>query len=86
MSLTIIIPCKNEQKNIEKTVNYINKNLKKIIYEIIIINDFSSDNTWKILQKLSKKNYNIKYLNNKNKFFNIIQYANVLFQNFIRKK
>lgn len=66
MSLSIIIPCKNEEQNIENTTNEIIKNLnnKIKIFEIIIINDYSSDNTFNILKTISKKNKRIKVYNN----------------------
>lgn len=67
MSLTIIIPCKNEENNIQTTINYLYKYLKNKIkdLEILLINDFSSDKTKKILQLLEKKNSKCKFLNNK---------------------
>lgn len=67
MSLSIIIPCRNEEENISKTIIDINKKLSKKIkdYEIIIINDFSTDKTFEIGKKLSSKKVIIK--NNINK-------------------
>ena len=66
MSLSIIIPCKNEEKNIERTVNQILNYLRNKIsqFEIIIINDFSSDNTFKKLKILAQKNPKIRSYNN----------------------
>jgi chlorobactene glucosyltransferase len=56
MSLSIIIPARNEDNNILKTVNCLLNVIKnKFRYEIIIIDDFSSDNTYnKIIS--AKKN------------------------------
>ena len=67
MSLTIIIPCKNEEKIILKIFEKIKKIKKKKIkkFEFILIDDFSDDNTLYILNKISKKNDNIKVLKNK---------------------
>ena len=49
MSLTILIPAKNEQLSIGKTIeNLIKSKIKEINYEIILINDFSTDKTVKI--------------------------------------
>ena len=59
MSLSIIIPCRNEENGLEKTVNEIIKNIKVNEYEILIIDDFSSDLTQK-LQRLSEKINNLK--------------------------
>tara|TARA_Y100000591_G_scaffold184155_1_gene159042 strand:+ start:823 stop:1542 length:720 start_codon:yes stop_codon:yes gene_type:complete len=68
MSLSIIIPVYNEGKNLEKTVNNlrkIKKNIKK--FNLIFIDDFSTDNTLNILNKLSKKYSFIKIHKNKKK-------------------
>ena len=65
MSLTILIPTKNEQLSIGKTIeNLIKSKIKKINYEIIIINDFSTDKTVKIINKIKKRNKRIKIFNN----------------------
>lgn len=68
MSLSIIIPVYNESRNLEKTVNNlrkIKKNIKK--FNLIFIDDFSTDNTLNILVKLSKKYSFIKIYKNKKK-------------------
>ncbi len=65
MSISILIPCRNEERNIGNTTNYLQKNLKKIKYEIILINDFSSDKTLNTIKKISKKSRKIKCLDNK---------------------
>ncbi len=67
MSLSIIIPCKNEEQTIIKTITKINKIIKRRIkeYEYILINDFSNDNTYEEIKKLSKSKKNIKIKNNK---------------------
>ena len=64
MSLTILIPSKNEEKIIFKTIkNIVKSNISKIDYEIIIINDFSSDNTVRLFKQY-KNNKRIKLINN----------------------
>ena len=66
MSLSIIIPCRNEEENIKKILLEIKKKISKEIknYKIIIINDYSTDNTFEISKKLSKNNYKIIVKNN----------------------
>jgi len=55
--ISIIVPVYNEEKTIKKILYKINKvKLKK--KEIIVINDGSNDNTYKILLKLRKQNIN----------------------------
>ena len=53
--LSIIIPCKNEEENILNTINRLTKIISSIDFEIIIINDFSSDNTFKLVRNFIKK-------------------------------
>ena len=57
MSLSILIPCRNEEKNIIDTINYLVKNLKTIEFEILLINDFSNDNTLRVIKQISKKKF-----------------------------
>ena len=59
-NFSIIIPIKNEEQNIPLIVDQI-KNLKiNYKYEIIFIDDGSTDNSWNILKELNKKNKSIK--------------------------
>lgn len=59
--LSIIIPCYNEESTIEIIVEEIASiNLGKVKKEIIIVDDKSSDNSAKIIQKLEKKHKNVK--------------------------
>ena len=66
MSLSIIIPCRNEEEIIENTINEITSHLINKInnFEINVINDFSSDDTLKKIKIISKKNKKIKVYNN----------------------
>lgn len=65
MSLTILIPCKNEEKIIKNTIIKLRiSNISKIDYEIIIVNDFSTDKTQSVLKNFSNTN-KIKIINNK---------------------
>ena len=60
MNYSIIIPIYNEGKNISKLSKLIEKNLNKIIYEVIFVDDNSRDNSHLELKKLKNKNF--KYL------------------------
>lgn len=66
MKLSIIIPAHNEEKAVLGTVMRIMKAVEsaEINYEIIIVNDNSTDQTEPILIRLSKKYPHIKYINN----------------------
>lgn len=65
--LSLVIPILNEEKNINLLIHLIKKNLKLIKYEIIFVDDNSSDNSKKIILEFKKKNKFIKYFNRKKK-------------------
>lgn len=65
-SITFIVPCRNEEKNIRPTVNEIvNSLLKDQEYEILIINDCSDDNTENVIKEICENNSNIILINNR---------------------
>lgn len=55
MKISLIIPCFNEEGNIKKLYDLIIKELKNIKYELIFINDGSTDSTDQVIKDL----YNI---------------------------
>ena len=66
MKLSIIIPVRNEEFLIKKIVDQLESKLKILSYEIIFINDFSTDNTNKVTKELTKSKTQINiYDNNK---------------------
>ena len=67
MSLSIVIPCKNEEEVISDTISLISERLilEKIEFEILVINDFSTDHTSLKISEISENNNNVKLLNNK---------------------
>lgn len=60
--LSVIIPSYNEEKIIKKTAETITSILRdnNIDYEIIFVNDGSSDGTWTVIEQLSYDNPDIK--------------------------
>jgi cellulose synthase/poly-beta-1,6-N-acetylglucosamine synthase-like glycosyltransferase len=61
--VSFLVPAFNEEKTIKETVEHI-LDINYNIFEIILINDNSSDNSLKIMKELAKKNSKIKILNN----------------------
>jgi glycosyltransferase involved in cell wall biosynthesis len=61
MKFSVVIPVFNSEKTIETLVNRINFFFKSHnkIYEIILINDGSTDNSWDIISKISLNSENI---------------------------
>ena len=67
MKVSIIIPVRNEELVIEKIISQLENKLKSLSYEIIFINDFSTDNTAQIIEEIIKNKIQIKLHNNKRK-------------------
>ena len=61
MNISVVIPLLNEQNSLEEltsSVSFIINNLK-LEFEIILIDDGSTDNSWKIISKICSSNKNI---------------------------
>ena len=59
--ISIVIPTYNESENIRELVERIHQSMRDYDYEIVIVDDDSPDETWKIAQELSKT-YPIKVI------------------------
>lgn len=60
--LSFVIPCYNSSKTITSVVQEIEdtmKNLKNYQYEIVLVNDYSGDNTFEVIRKLRSSNKRI---------------------------
>lgn len=64
--ISIIIPCYNVEKYIEKCLTNIKKQLVNFDYEIILVDDCSTDNTKKIIKKLLGERNILYFENEKN--------------------
>jgi len=65
MKISVIIPCFNEYKTISKIIDKVLKN-NFIEIELIVVDDFSTDNTRKILNNIHKDKIQHLILNEKN--------------------
>ncbi len=65
-TISIIIPCLNEEKNIAKVYQDIKKKFKFKDYEVIFVDDGSDDNSQDEILKLNNKFKNVKYIFRKN--------------------
>lgn len=67
MKISIIIPVYNSNQILDELIERINNVLHQINLksssEVIMVNDFSTDNSWHKIKEISKKNQNIKGLN-----------------------
>ena len=65
-SISVIVPVFNSEKYVSNTIkSVLRQPFSKEKYEIILINDHSSDNSKLIIQNFKKKFKNIKVINNK---------------------
>ena len=62
MNISVIIPLLNEQNSLEELTSSVSSviNELNLKYEIILIDDGSTDNSWKIISKICSSNKNIK--------------------------
>ena len=68
ITLSIYVPCFNEESNIVNTLNSIKEAIQNISYEVLIVDDASKDKTIDMAEKFKKDNpdINIKIFHNKN--------------------
>jgi len=57
--VSVLIPVRNEEKNIERCLNSLRNQLYKN-YEILVINDNSTDNSGKILERIASEDSRVK--------------------------
>ncbi len=58
MDISVIIPLFNEEESLPELANWIDEVMKKnnFLYEIIFVNDGSTDSSWEIIQQLAQQN------------------------------
>ena len=68
ITLSIYVPCFNEENNIVNTLNGIKEAVQNISYEVLVVDDASKDKTIDMVEKFKKDNpdINIKIFHNKN--------------------
>jgi len=62
MDLSVVVPAYNEAESLPELSEWIDRvcNSSSIDYELIVIDDGSSDNTWEVLRDLTAKNARIR--------------------------
>jgi len=63
MKISIIIPTYNEEDNIANLINKIANNVN-LGYELVIIDDYSTDSTYRLVEELSRQYTTIKLVRN----------------------
>lgn len=61
MDISLVIPLYNEDESIKELYDWIVRVAKNnsLMYEIIFVNDGSTDNSWKVIEELSEKDTNV---------------------------
>ena len=65
--LSIIVPVRNESDNLKSLFDYFSKNIKNLNYEVLIINDYSEDDTLNKTKELVQEYKNFKVFDNSKK-------------------
>lgn len=62
MKLSLVVPCYNEEGNLEKMYNEVVRVLEPVDFEVVFVNDGSNDKTADVLRKLYAENVNIQVI------------------------
>lgn len=62
MDISVVIPLYNEEESLPELHSWIKEVMQKnnFTYEIIMVDDGSRDNSWQVIEELSKKDENLK--------------------------
>ena len=62
MDISVVIPLLNEDESLQELHDWIAKVMQsnRYIYELIFIDDGSTDHSWKVIEKLSQENKSVK--------------------------
>jgi glycosyltransferase involved in cell wall biosynthesis len=64
MNISVVVPLYNEDESLTELTEWVVRvmNENSLTYELIFVDDGSNDNSWKVIESLSKANPNIKGL------------------------
>jgi len=62
MQISIVVPLFNEEESLPELAAWIDRVMKanQLSYEVILVDDGSKDNSWKVVEKLAAENALIK--------------------------
>ncbi len=70
MDISVIVPLYNEEESLRKLYEWIEKvmNKNKFTFEIIFVNDGSTDRSWEVIESLQKESTNIRGIKFRNNY------------------
>jgi len=70
MDISIIVPLYNEEESLTKLYEWIDDVMKanKLSFEVIFVNDGSSDNSWNVIEELQQKTSNVRGIKFRNNY------------------
>lgn len=70
MQISVVIPLYNEEESLPKLFEWIERvmNENQFTYEVIFINDGSTDSSWKIIEELKKQSPNVRGIKFRNNY------------------
>ena len=62
MNISVVVPLFNEEESLPELCSWIDRVMREnnFTYEVLLIDDGSKDNSWKVIEKISSSNKNIK--------------------------
>jgi glycosyltransferase involved in cell wall biosynthesis len=62
INISVVVPLYNEEESLKELFQWIEKvmNENNFSYEVIFVNDGSTDNSWKVIEELSQNSPNVK--------------------------
>lgn len=70
MDISIVVPLYNEEESLVKLYNWIEEvmNAHKFSYEVIFINDGSTDSSWQVIESLRERSANVRGIKFRNNY------------------
>lgn len=68
MKLSVVIPVYNGEKSIASLVEQLKTDLKEVSYEVVLVNDGSTDNSETVCEKITDGNSNVKFISLRKNF------------------
>ena len=70
MDISIIVPLYNEDESLQKLYEWIDKVMiaNKLSYEIVFVNDGSTDRSWEVIESLQTKSANVRGIKFRNNY------------------